>query len=100
MNYQKKPEPFVFEFFKKDGINDSLSYYAWPETFGSTAGPRGGIGGQAITTFTIEVWASEYFGAALYLCAGMYFYQSKGFEPFVSPERWTKLPTPNQTPEN
>lgn len=35
---------------------DDFEYYAYPETFGSTAGPFGGIGGQAMTTFTIEAW--------------------------------------------
>ena len=34
-----------------------LVYYAWPEIFGSTAGPFGGIGGQAMTSFTIEAWS-------------------------------------------
>lgn len=33
-----------------------FDYYAYPEVFGSTAGPFGGIGGQAMTTFTIEAW--------------------------------------------
>lgn len=33
-----------------------LDYYAYPEVFGSTTGPFGGIGGQAMTTFTIEAW--------------------------------------------
>lgn len=33
-----------------------LEYYAWPQVFGSTAGPFGGIGGQAMTTFTVEAW--------------------------------------------
>ncbi len=43
-------------------------YYAWPESFGSTSGPFRGIGGQAITTFTIEAWAGE--TEALYVCNG------------------------------
>lgn len=38
---------------------DSLSYWAWPEVFGSTAGPFGGCGGRAMTTFTIEAWEQD-----------------------------------------
>lgn len=30
-------------------------YYAYPQTFGSTAGAHGGIGGAAMSTFTTEV---------------------------------------------
>lgn len=35
---------------------DCLEYWAYPQGFGSTAGPFGGVGGQAFTTFTIEAW--------------------------------------------
>lgn len=41
---------------EKLGGENSLQYFAWPQTFGSTAGPFGGIGGQAVSTFTIEAW--------------------------------------------
>lgn len=34
-----------------------LEYFAWPQSFASTSGPFGGIGGQAITTFTLEAWS-------------------------------------------
>ena len=34
-----------------------LEYFAWPQAFGSTAGPFGGLGGQAVTNFTLEVWS-------------------------------------------
>ena len=30
-----------------------VEWYSWPETFASTSGPRGGIGGQAISTFQV-----------------------------------------------
>jgi hypothetical protein len=91
MNHQKKPEQFVVDIFADHGIRDSLSYYAWPETFGSTSGPRGGIGGQAMTTFTIEVWVSD--NATLYLCAGMYSWRDGGFQIHTIPKTWTSLPT-------
>ena len=58
MNYQKDSEDPRRQ--KVADILDTqpeyLSYYAWPQTFASTAGPFGGIGGQAISTFTIEAW--------------------------------------------
>lgn len=43
-----------------------LDYYAWPQTYGSTAGPFGGIGGQAMSTFTLE--AFENMGYAVVFC--------------------------------
>lgn len=33
-----------------------LDYCAWPEVYGNTSGPFGRIGGQTMTTFTIEAW--------------------------------------------
>ena len=36
-----------------------MQYLAWPQTFSSTAGPFGGVGGQAMTTFTIEAWEAN-----------------------------------------
>ena len=41
---------------KLDRYEEELSYYAWPQIFSSTSGPFGGIGGQSISTFTIECW--------------------------------------------
>ena len=45
-----------------------LEYWAYPQSFGSTSGPFGGVGGQAFTTFTIEAWVDEYF--ACLFCMG------------------------------
>lgn len=45
-----------------------LEYYAWPHTFSSTAGPFGGIGGQSMSTFTLEAWA--YGSSAVVFCNG------------------------------
>lgn len=45
---------------------DYLDYWAWPQVFGSTAGPFGGVGGQAMTTFTIEAWEQD--GVAVIFC--------------------------------
>lgn len=40
---------------------DSLRYFAWPEVYGSTAGPFGGIGGATMTVFTLEAWVTGRF---------------------------------------
>lgn len=32
---------------------DHLQWFSWPEVFGSTSGPHGGISGQAMTTFQV-----------------------------------------------
>jgi len=39
-----------------DGDPTNLIYISWPELFGSTTGPFGGIGGQAMTWFRMEAW--------------------------------------------
>lgn len=50
------------------GPDENPEYWAWPETFGSTTGPFRGIGGSAMTTFTMEAWVgSEH---VLVFCGG------------------------------
>lgn len=53
-------------------FNESyLDYWAYPQIFGSTAGPfnaPGRVSGQAMTTFTIEAWAYENY--AVLFCQG------------------------------
>ena len=34
-------------------LDCEVTWYSWPCAFPSTSGPRGGIGGQAITTFQV-----------------------------------------------
>jgi hypothetical protein len=58
---------------------DFLEYYAWPQTFGSTSGPFGGIGGQAITTFTIEAFSDG--RDAVLFCKGRKWKIVRGFSP-------------------
>jgi hypothetical protein len=41
------------------GENERPVYYAWPEQFGSTTGPFKGIGGAAMSTFTVEAWVGS-----------------------------------------
>ena len=46
VNYQNKPPQEVLDILKDRKVEYfDLDYYAYPETFGSTSGPRGGIGG-------------------------------------------------------
>lgn len=93
MNYQKRPPEEVLNILKRHVIDpDSLSYYAWPELFSSTAGPQGGIGGQAMSTFTIEAWLCEPAGPTVFTCAGMFYVDH---EPFVYGKRvkhWIRIP--------
>lgn len=59
-------------FLEKNGLGDTeadeLSYYCWHESFPSTSGPFGGIGGQTSTTFRMEAW--ETMGYALIFSCG------------------------------
>jgi hypothetical protein len=66
----------------EDQIAEGLSYYAWPETFGSTCGPFHGIGGQVVTQFTIEAW--EILSNAVLFCNGRIIRVTENFEPLNS----------------
>ena len=48
------------------GTNDRWSYYRFPKMYGSTAGPFRGVGGRAMTTFTIEAWHSDWGPAVIF----------------------------------
>lgn len=48
-------------------VSDCM-YCSWPQTFGSAAGPFGGIGGSAITRFRMEAWEID--GFAVVFCCG------------------------------
>lgn len=49
-----------------------FEYWAYPQVFGSTSGPfRGKIGGQGMTTFTIEAWVVD--NLAVLFCKGKIF---------------------------
>lgn len=66
-----------------DTPTEHLSYYAWPEVFGSTAGPFGGIGGQAMSTFTLEAYANDV-GQAVIFCQGKRIRKVNDFRFIVS----------------
>lgn len=59
-----------------------LAYYAWPQVFGSTAGPFPGIGGQAMSTFTIEAWFDQ--KDAILFCGDRMWMKVEDFDPTVA----------------
>lgn len=79
MNYQKDLElgigrkeacQRILEVFPdSEALEYYMDYYAYPQTFSSTAGPfKGRIAGQAFCTYTVEAWV---FGRyALLFCNG------------------------------
>ena len=74
MNYQKKI-PTELEQLYKERYGQAIwdySYYAWPHMFGSTAGPHGGIGGAAMSMFTVECYYFEEINVSLLICDGEY----------------------------
>jgi len=46
-----------------------LTWWSWPEVFGSTAGPHSGVGGQAMTPFQVIRFENQK-GEALMWCVG------------------------------
>ena len=66
---------------------EALLYYAWPQTYGSTAGPFSGMGGQAISTFTIEAFTTTPFADrrdAVLFCKGQIFKRVQNFNPAMA----------------
>jgi len=61
---------------------NELEYWAWPQVYGSTTGPFGGLGGQALTTFTIEAWHNGA-GKAVLFCQGKRLRTTAVFEPLM-----------------
>lgn len=94
MNYMRKPPEEVLQILKERQIQYyDIAYYAWPQMFGSTAGPCGGIGGQAMSTFTVDAWVCDGTGPTVYICAGMYSFDDNKFEPFNRIKNWIRLPS-------
>lgn len=70
MNFQNQREDHAAQ--KALGVAErDLDYYAWPQRFSSTAGPFSEIGGQAISTFTVEAWVDAPSGYAALFCKGL-----------------------------
>lgn len=61
-------------------IHDT-EYYAYPMTYSSTAGARGGIGGCAMSDFTTHAFVAG--SSAVLVCTGVCKFVEK-FEPFRS----------------
>jgi len=94
MNFEKQPPKEIVDIFKHHKVqyfSDDFSYYAWPQVFGSTAGPTNGMGGADMCAFTVECWVADGSGPYVCLCAGMYSFQDKRFTPFININDWKPL---------
>lgn len=81
MNYQNYGD-CVDLAAKELGVSrDDIEFYAWHQTFGSTSGPFGGIGGQAISSFTIEAYALG--RDAILFCKGKRIRRVSDFKPMM-----------------
>ena len=63
MTHEEKIKAFIKQFGHSE-----FQHYTFPKTFGSTSGPFGGIGGSAMTTFTMEAFVCQRTGEALLFC--------------------------------
>ena len=59
-----------------------LHLYAWPQRFGSTAGP-GNCGGQTIRTYTLFAWVDDWGHAAVECCGYWKFVPNTDFKPLM-----------------
>lgn len=50
---------------------DELEMFSWPESFGSTSGPRGGIGGHTITSFQVYAFRETGKAEGFKYCSGV-----------------------------
>ena len=92
MNYQNKPNQKILDILEKRGVKYfDIEYFAWPQTFGTTTGPCGGIGGCAMSSFTVEVWVCDGYGPTIYVCNGMYHLDDSEFEPFKRIDTWMRI---------
>ena len=91
MNYQDNIPENIRKLLEDNNMNpDNVSYYAWPQTFGSTAGPMNCMGGASMSTFTVKVY-TDYNGSTIYYCSGMYAF-SETFEQNKYIKEWTEVP--------
>lgn len=51
--------------------SDELEMFSWPESFGNTSGPHGGIGGTAITQFQVYAFRCGSSKAGIKYCSGV-----------------------------
>lgn len=50
--------------------HEEMHWWSWPQVFGSTAGPRGGIAGQTMTTFQVFGFSDDV--KAVKYCGGVW----------------------------
>ena len=62
---------------------DEIDFYAWPEIFGSTAGPFKGIGGAAMTTFTMSAWLNRRTNESIICCGDKILRKSTKFTGLI-----------------
>jgi len=76
----------AFSKFKKKGEEaylNNIEMCSWEQTFSNTAGPHGGIGGQALTKFPIFAFINEVTGNVFVHCSGFWkFIPKEKFKPF------------------
>ena len=60
---------------------DDLEYFAWEQVFPNTTGPKGGIGGQALTKATIYAFRSSASGRAIVYSCGVWARIDNDFAP-------------------
>ena len=51
---------------------ERLEFFGWSQTFSSTSGPNGGIGGQAMTRFDVIAFLDITSGRAVMFCSNVY----------------------------
>lgn len=81
MNYQNQTDNRVEAAIELGVSCSAIDYYAWPQIFGDTAGPFGGIGGQAISSFTIEAYTNG--REAVIFCKQKRLKKVDNFEPMM-----------------
>ena len=67
----KSVDELIAEVAKRaECLPDEVEWYSWPQSFGTTAGPGGGAGGNMITSF--QVYAFDAPGEKTRYCAGQW----------------------------
>ena len=87
--FEKEIEAASDLLYRRNGISpDSRNFeiFVWPVVSSSTAGPAGGIGGQAISKFSIIGIKNGYRGDGVLIYSGKSLYVEK-FEPLM---KWQK----------
>lgn len=71
MEFSKLPELASEAAARIEADVEELAMFAWPQVFGSTAGPHEGIGGAAMTTFQVVAFEAPD-GQAIKWCDGVW----------------------------